>query len=583
MGLPAALHAHSKSDLNLAAHHYKRALEQKDFKPVLFQNYGALLRSVGKKDQSQKIYEQGLALYPEDRGIRLNYANLIKDESPFKTLEIYIDLLAEKILILRESIVPSDYQMILEILDELELYAWSYEITRFLLNVSEPSAVLLINLYKIASSDSHYIFDPQQIEYIISTVDSCLPRLQPLEKTEYFFAHSWLLFRKGAFREAFELLNRARDLISHESNLSESELQKAQKLNNTNSWNASCILLANQELSVGWELFDFGLRAAAQHAQKWQRALPKLFTYDELQVWRGENLKNKRLFLMEEQAVGDVMQFLTLIPSLLDEAQSIGILISDRLFSIYERSFSHLITSKKVKLWSIKQVAEHSLIPANYDYQSPIGSICRYRFKKVVDFGLNLPNVVPPKALSASLSSELRKNNPKKVIGLSWRGGGTPDRINDKSIKPNEFSSIFKDMSDCVFVNLQYGDSTETISEWEKSGFTVYNNEEINPLKDMDSWLALVSACDAVVSVANTTIHGSGGLNIPTMCLLSLKSDWRWFKDPDVTLSYWYPSVGIARQSPDGSWDSAFQTVRNWLDSGADFPTGVRSTITNQL
>ena len=37
----------------------------------------------------------------------------------------------------------------------------------------------------------------------------------------------------------------------------------------------------------------------------------------------------------------------------------------------------------------------------------------------------------------------------------------------------------------------------------------------------MEEWLNLVASCDAVVSVANTTIHGAGGLNIPTLCLLS--------------------------------------------------------------
>ena len=155
MGLPAALRAHHNSDLNLAAHHYKRALDQKDFKPVLFQNYGALLRSLGKVDHAKEIYEQGLKLYPKERGIRLNYANLIKDSSPLATLEIYINLLSEKVLILGDKIEPQDYQMILEILDDLDLPAWSYEISRFLLNVAEPSATLLINLFKIASSGSN--------------------------------------------------------------------------------------------------------------------------------------------------------------------------------------------------------------------------------------------------------------------------------------------------------------------------------------------------------------------------------------------------------------------------------------------
>ena len=61
---------------------------------------------------------------------------------------------------------------------------------------------------------------------------------------------------------------------------------------------------------------------------------------------------------------------------------------------------------------------------------------------------------------------------------------------------------------------------------------SVFIDHEINALKDMDRWLAQVDACDAVLSVANTTIHGSGGLGKPTICLLSQDSDWRWLKTP---------------------------------------------------
>ena len=63
-------------------------------------------------------------------------------------------------------------------------------------------------------------------------------------------------------------------------------------------------------------------------------------------------------------------------------------------------------------------------------------------------------------------------------------------------------------------------------------------------MKDMKNWLSQVAACDAVLSVANTTIHGAGGLNKPTLCLLSRHSDWRWLNDPSIKRSYWYPSAG---------------------------------------
>ena len=90
----------------------------------------------------------------------------------------------------------------------------------------------------------------------------------------------------------------------------------------------------------------------------------------------------------------------------------------------------------------------------------------------------------------------------------------------------------------------------------------------------MDTWISQVAACDAVLSVANTTIHGAGGLNIPTICLLSKHSDWRWIDSPDVRRSYWYPSVGIARQSSDESWSTAFDDVKDWFYDKMPYPQG---------
>ena len=65
-------------------------------------------------------------------------------------------------------------------------------------------------------------------------------------------------------------------------------------------------------------------------------------------------------------------------------------------------------------------------------------------------------------------------------------------------------------------------------------------------------------------------------MNIPTQCLLSTYSDWRWFVNPEVKRSYWYPSVGIARESsdPDVAWSDAYQVVSDWLHSGCPMPLG---------
>ena len=69
------------------------------------------------------------------------------------------------------------------------------------------------------------------------------------------------------------------------------------------------------------------------------------------------------------------------------------------------------------------------------------------------------------------------------------------------------------------FVSLQYGDVESALNQWSKA-ISTHSMMKRLTLKSMDSWLSQVAACDAVISVANTTIHGSGGLNIPTLCLL---------------------------------------------------------------
>ena len=130
------------------------------------------------------------------------------------------------------------------------------------------------------------------------------------------------------------------------------------------------------------------------------------------------------------------------------------------------------------------------------------------------------------------------------------------------------------DIPNVRFVSLQYGQSKDTLNQWAKQGLPVVYDKRVDPLKNMRAWIDQVAACDAVVSVANTTIHGAGALGIPTMCLLSRAADWRWFSDDTVLRSYWYPTVGIARESESDGWDLAYSTVRQWILDGCSHPQG---------
>ena len=89
MGLPRAMQAHKLKNLEEAAFHYQRALDQGDKTPHIYQNYGSILYNKGETEKATKIYEAGLTLYPTHLGILLNYANSLRKVKPSLALELY--------------------------------------------------------------------------------------------------------------------------------------------------------------------------------------------------------------------------------------------------------------------------------------------------------------------------------------------------------------------------------------------------------------------------------------------------------------------------------------------------------------
>ena len=576
MGLPAALKAHGQGDLKTAAFHYRRALQQNDLKPVLFQNFGALLRDLGEVDKAEALYVKGLKMYPTHCGIRLNYANLVRSEKPLLAFHLQFALLQEKLLADSCSVSATDIYPVVDILESLQCYNWAYQICRWAIVAIDPHPSLLLQLFKIVSNKRFTLISDSQKDLLAEKLNKTLSKQPKLDQAEFYFALLSLQLQRHQFDESISTLVKARSSLS-DGSISTPELKsKALKLNNVHSWNTGCTLLTHQQFEDGWKLFEYGLRAAAKGAQRWQRALPKPFTNDQCPVWRGQSLRGKSILLLEEQAIGDVMQFLTLLPDLINEADSIGLLLSNRLVPVYQRSFSQYISSNLLKIWTFDDCRDHKIDSSIYDYQSPLGSVCQYRFTNIQDYGQSLPILKADQVLASNLRGKYLNSFPKanRVIGISWRGGGRADRIKQKSVPLHLFSNLLKTIPDAVFVSLQYGDLQSALDHFREQGIQVFHDPDIDPLKNMDTWHSQIYACDAVISVANTTIHGAGGLNIPTQCLLSVDSDWRWLKSRSVTRSYWYPSVAIARQSVDNDWSPAFDQIRMWLDDRTPYPVG---------
>ena len=126
----------------------------------------------------------------------------------------------------------------------------------------------------------------------------------------------WLpIFVTLQHSKSIEFFERALQRVNNSNPSSPEDKKALQETLDVNSWNCSCESLQVQDFQRGWSLFDWGLRTPADGAQKWQRALIKPFSSNDLPIWRGQNGDGKSLLLLEEQAIGDVMQFLTLFHS----------------------------------------------------------------------------------------------------------------------------------------------------------------------------------------------------------------------------------------------------------------------------
>lgn len=581
MGLPLALQAHQKGDLVQAAEHYKRALEQQVRQPVLYQNYGALLRSQGQDQAAASVYEQGLALFPHNPAILANRANLLRNVSPASALAD--NLKALRLLLAQGEAAKGlrgAWLTSLSQLRDLQLYAWALALAREGLARlgADPQLLLhiLLVLEAMEAADPAAACISANLAILRGQIEAQLESCEPLVQAEIRLGLAAHRLSGGELEAALQHFEQAMELVRQPGPIAAEERQKRQSLIDTNSWNFAIALLQHQQLARGWQLFEYGLRTPADGPQRWQRALHKPFSSSQLPLWRGESLAGQRLLLLEEQAVGDVMMFLTLMPALLEEAEAVGLVLGDRLLPIYRRSLPLLGFGDRLQIWSQADAKSGAISQSAYQLQCPLGSICQYRYSAVETYGRHLPLLKAKPERVAQLRSEyLQHGQPaERLIGISWRGGGKGVRIQQKSITPDQFAQLLQPIPGVRFVSLQYGNAGPTVAQWRQQGLDVIHDGRVDPLKQMDLWLAQVAACDAVLSVANTTIHGAGGLGLPTLCLLSLHSDWRWFNDPAVTRSYWYPSVGIARELRQGGWREAMAQARSWLEQGCPQPTG---------
>lgn len=160
------------------------------------------------------------------------------------------------------------------------------------------------------------------------------------------------------------------------------------------------------------------------------------------------------------------------------------------------------------------------------------------------------------------MAAVLSKNN-KKRIGISWRGGqDVSGKI--RSMELSEILRAIPDDFDADIISFQYGDevNNEIISNGDRrvqiSGLDTFN--------DIDGVLALLSCCDAVLSVDNAVAHFASFLGVPTGVLIPAgQVQFRW---KNVQLkNLFFPGTRTFVQRVPGVWAEPASDAMTWLDA----------------
>lgn len=560
--LDRALELHRDGRTKEALSIYQELLQKQNPPLHAFLNASAIWRSSEKLDKAIACLQRGTQLFPKEPGPWNNIGNCHLDLGQLaKAVVAY-----RRSLSLEQSFTDARVSLA-ACLRELGHPNLAYATlqTRFTKTGNENERhkllVPLIETLLAVSSQSDGFCKQLNLENLIGDIETELRNeLAESDPSKAGLVMTQLWIQLDQLDRALD--SRARLITDTQAFLSENpDLRLKAKFRsswNALSWHLAIKLLKQGRLKEGWSLYEHGLQVSAEGPQRWQRSLKKPFTPTQIPFWRGEPLSGLRLLLLGEQGIGDAMMFATLLPSLQKEGAQISLLPGDRLIPIYQRSLPD------VQVLSLNDLRSGKIKPNHFDLQSPLGSICQYRFTQLSDYGPRSPFLKADPDQVSRIRNRYHDGRP--LIGISWQGGGKASRIPKKSIGLKELTPLL-DRDDCRFVSLQYGDDGPHLQRYKNScGIDVLHDDSIDPLKDMDGWLSQVAAMDAVISIANTTIHGAGGLGIPTLCLVSLQSDWRWIEPSIFKGCYWYPSVKATYQSHQGGWAPAIQDAASWLN-----------------
>lgn len=306
--------------------------------------------------------------------------------------------------------------------------------------------------------------------------------------------------------------------------------------------NLSVALLTIGAFEEGFALWEWRW----QEPGTWRRGF-------DFPLWEGQDLSNKSLLVWAEQGVGDELMLGTLLPEVIALAGRTLVECDPRLVPLYSRAMPEAMFVSRA------DPVDPAITSGAFDYQSPMGSLCRQLRRSAEDFAGPKPYLsADPERLSAC-KARYRDFGTALKVGIAWRSVAQAQSAENLLFKARKSSALDAWwpvlMHEGVqFFNLQYGDCAEDLAKVKRRyDVDIHQDPGIDQFQSLEDFAAQVAAMDLVITTSNTTAHMAGGLGVPVWVLLADVPDWRWQLNRDDSL--WYESARLYRQSAPGDWN----------------------------
>lgn len=258
-------------------------------------------------------------------------------------------------------------------------------------------------------------------------------------------------------------------------------------------------------------------------------------------LWRGENIKDKRLFIVGEQGLGDSVQFLRFIPEAIARAGEVIIHVHAPSYQLFKDNLPDT-----VKIFHIPQE-----LPAA-DVYCPMMSLPVAMNYAIKDFKKSF---YPYKV--ESKSKFIFPDNGVKRIGIVWAGDPRHDNDIWRSADLRDLLPL-GEIPNAQLYALQLGARRSDLDAYGANGVVKDLSALINDAVDS---AAIMKELDVLISVDTAAVHIAGSVGVKTYMILPRRGlDWRWMEGEGKTI--WYPSVEMVRQKKIGDWAEVIQRLR---------------------